>query len=208
MTDSDFSVLCKGCHDVFGCVKLENKSFCIFNRQLTEADYREKVEYLKTLPAQRIIEEVDKIVAQHPFTQTNGSENENSDYGNYVYKCRNCYLCFDSENSENCAYTYDSGRNKMSFDVTQSGDIELSNQVLDSGQIFNSSFIVFSKNIQDSKYLFDCVDVKNSMGCFMLSHKEHCFLNRQLTPEDYERVTKPILAEIAARDFNWGNLVY
>lgn len=208
MTDSDFSVLCRGCHDVFGCVKLENKAFCIFNRQFTEAEYREKVKYLKSLPAEKIMAEVAKIKAQHPLTQTIGRENENSTYGNYMFKCRNCYLCFDSENCEDSGYIYDSGKNQKAYDISQCGEIEISYQVLDSGLIFNSSYIVFSKNIQDSRYIFDSVDVKNSMGCVNLMHKEYCFLNRQLTKEEYEKITEPLIAELNSKDYNWGTLAY
>lgn len=208
MTDSDFCYGCRGCTNVFGCVKLENKSFCIFNRQLTETEYQEKIKYLKTLPPEKILLEVEKIKASHPLTQTNERESENSSYGNYILQCRNCYLCFDTENCENCAYLYDSGQNKGSFDVSQSGEIELSYQVLDSGLIFNSSFIDFSKNISNSMYLFNCLDVKNSMGCADLEHKEFCFLNRQLTPEEYERITNPLKAELASKDFGWGTMEY
>lgn len=208
MTDSDFSTWCTGCHDVFGCFKLNNKSFCIFNRQLTEAEYREKVKLLRTLPPEKILAEVEKIAEKHPITQTNGRDNVNSTYGNYMYKCINCYLCFDSESCENSGYIYDSGKNKTAYDVTQSGEIEISYEVLDSGLIFNSSYIVFSKNIQDSLYLFDCLDVKKSMGCVMLGHKEYCFLNRQLTQEDYEKITTPLIAELSAKDYRWGSLIY
>jgi len=208
MTDSDFCSWCKGCHDVFGCFKLENKSFCIFNRQFTEEEYREKVKYLKTLPPEKILAEVEKIALQHPITQTTGHDNENSNYGNYVYNSRNCYLCFDSARNEDCAYVYDSSDNKGSFDISQSGNNEISNEILDSGNIFNSSYVVFSKNCQDSKYIFDSVDVKNSMGCVALSHKEYCFLNRQLTKEEYEKITQPLLVELKNKYYGWGNLAF
>ena len=208
MTDSDYSYRCRGCHDVFGCVKLENKSFCIFNRQLSEGEYWEKVKYLKTLPPEKIFAEVEKIKLAHPITQTVGTDNENSSYGNHMRFCRNCYMCFDSENSENSGYIYDSGKNNKAYDISQCGEIEISYQVLDSGLVFNSSYIVFSKNIQDSRYLFDCVDMKNSMGCALLEHREYCFLNRQLTKEEYERITQPLIAELMSKDYNWGTLIY
>lgn len=208
MTDSDFSTWCNNCHDVFGCFKLNNKSFCIFNRQFTETEYREKVKYLKTLPPEKILEEVEKIASLHPITQTNEHDNENSNYGNYTSFCSNCYLCFDATKNESCGYLYDSSRHSRSFDVSQSGDTELSYQVLDSGLIFNSSYIMWSKSCQDSTYLFDCLDVKDSLGCVMLSHKQYCFLNRQLTKEEYEKVTQPLLEELKTKNYEWSNLVY
>ena len=208
MTDSDFSSRCIGCHDVFGCFKLENKSFCIFNRQLTESEYHEKVKYLKTLPPEKILAEVEKIKNQFPYTQTNERENQNSSFGNYVFSCNNCYLCFDISKSENCAYLYDTSGDKNSFDVSQSINVELSNQVIDSDLIFNSSYIMFAKDCYDSMYLFDCVDVKNSLGCANIEHKQYCFLNRQYTKEEYEKITQPLIAQLKAKDYEWANLEY
>ncbi len=208
MTDSDFSTWCLNCHDVFGCFKLKNKSFCIFNRQFTEEEYHEKVKYLKTLPPEKILAEVEKIALTHPITQTNEHDNENSSFGNYIYFCKNCYLCFDSTHNQDCGYTYDSSYNSNSFDILQSGNSELSYQVSDSGQIFNSAYVLWSKNCQDSMYLIDCLDVKNSMGCVALSHKEYCFLNRQLSKEEYEAITKPLREELKTKYFEWGNLIY
>lgn len=208
MTNSDYSTWCNNCHDIFGCIKLSNKAFCIFNRQLTEEDYRKKVAYYKTLPPEKIIEEVEKLASTHPVTQTNERDNENSDYGNYTSFCKNCYLCFDSTRNADCGYIYDSNNNSKSFDVSQSNNAQLSYQVSDSGIIFNSSYIMWSKNCQDSTYLFDCLDVKNSLGCVQLSHKQYCFLNRQLTKEEYERVTRPILEELKTKNYEWSNLQY
>lgn len=208
MTDSDFSSRCIGCHDVFGCFKLENKSFCIFNRQLTESEYHEKVKYLKTLPPEKILAEVEKIKNQYPVSQTNEHDSQNSSYGNYVSFCHNCYMCFDTEKSNDCGYIYDSANNKNSFDVLQSGNIELSYQILDSGQTFNSLYVVFSKNCQDDYYLFDCVDLKNSMGCVMLNHRSYCLLNRQFTKEEYEEKTKNLREELKLKNYEWSNLVY
>ncbi len=46
--DAEYSDFCKNCHDVFGCIALSNKSFCIFNKQYTEGDYWRKVDEIKT----------------------------------------------------------------------------------------------------------------------------------------------------------------
>lgn len=208
MTDSDYSYDCRGCKDVFGCVHLNNKSFCIFNRQLSEAEYREKVKYLRTLPPEKILAEVTKIKEQHPLTQTHEHDNENSSFGNYVYFCKNCYLCFDIQNSENCGYLYDSGWNKQVYDLTQSRDCELSYEISDSGNLFNSDHIVFSKNCQDSSYLFDCVDMKNSLGCVRTDHRQYCILNRQFSKEEYEKIAGSLLEDLKNKNLGWGSLIY
>ncbi len=208
MTDSDFCYDSRGCHDVFGCVHLENKSFCIFNRQFAEVEYREKIKQLKSVPFEKILEGLNVIKKQHPVTQTKGHDNENSNYGNYGFNNKNCYMCFDTEENEDSGYLYDSGGHKTCYDVSQSGESELSYEVIDSGNIFNSDFIMFSKLCNDSSYLFDCSNVKNSIGCVRLDHKQYCILNRQYNPEEYEKIAGPLLAELRSKYIGWNDLIY
>lgn len=46
--DLEYCDLCWNCHDCFGCVGLQNKSFCIFNRPYAEEEYWPKVDAIKT----------------------------------------------------------------------------------------------------------------------------------------------------------------
>ncbi len=206
--DSFYSYDCTNCHDVFGCVRLKNKSFCIFNRQLTESEYRETVKKYQSLPADKILQVVNSIMLTHPLAQIIGHDNENSPYGNYIYFNKNSYLCFDAAKNEYSGYLYDSHDNKYSYNVTQSGRSELSYEVTDSIDIFNCDYVVFSKNCIDSSYIFDCVDTKNCIGCVMLEHKQYCILNRQFSKEDYERISRPLLETIRQANLGWDDLAY
>ncbi|HSW47505.1 MAG TPA: hypothetical protein VLG67_00335 [Candidatus Saccharimonadales bacterium] len=208
MTDSDYSFDCRGCKNVFGCVHLNNKSFCIFNRQFTEEEYKEKVKYLRTLPPEKILAVVNEMREKHPLTQTHEHDNDNSGFGNYVYFCKNCYLCFDTDNCENSGYLSDTTGDKSTYDLAQSRDCELSYELSDSADIFNSDHIIFSKNCSESSYLFDCIDTKNSIGCVRTQHKQYCILNRQFTKEEYERISSVLLADLKSKNPGWGNLVF
>lgn len=206
--DSDYCYRCSG-NNLFGCVNLKNKSFCIFNRQLTESEYNEKVKRLKALPPEKILTIVDDLKKRFPLTQTIAAENENAFYGNYIHFNKNCYLCFDAAHDENCAYIYDSFNCKTSYDLTYVAlGTELTYQAVDSGTLFNCNFIVHANNCQDSSYLFNCFNVKNSLGCVGLSNKEYCILNRQLAKDEYEKVSSQILSQINAANPGWGNLTY
>lgn len=207
--DASFCDNCWNCHDLFGCVNLVNKSFCIFNRQLTEEEYKEKVKAYKTWPAEKVLAVVEDLKTRFPLTQTIGAHNTNSDYGNYVHYNKNCFLCFDAAHNENCAYLYDSFTSKMSFDMTYGGkNVELGYEIIDCPQLFNCSFMVYCKNCADSAYLFNCFGVKNSLGCVGLRYKEYCILNRQLRKEEYEKVSKQILQDLTVENIGWNGLYY
>lgn len=206
MRDSAYAANCINCHDVFGCVNLVNKSFCIFNRQLTEQEYRQKVAIYKQWPPEKVLAMVEELKKRYPFTPKEG-HNENSPYGNYIHFCKDCYMCFDAGHDENCAYLYDSFYNKTCLDMTYASQHnELSYQILDSGNLFNSNYTVRSSHVLDSMYMFNCRNVKNSLGCVSLQNKQYCILNRQFTKEDYERISKQILEELKTKNLDWANL--
>lgn len=207
--DSSYCYNCLDCHDLFGCANLTNKSFCTFNRQLTESDYREKIKHLQSLPSENVLEMLEKLKKRYPLTQTHGLNNENCPYGDYVYTSRNCYMCFDSSNNEDSAYLYDStGNNKNCYDLTFSGESQLSYEVLDSTNLFNCNFAIWSAHSFDSSYILACANVKNCLGCVNLYQKEYCLLNRQLTKEEYEVKSKQILEELRNKNLGWADLIF
>lgn len=207
--DSSYCYACSNCTDVFGCVNLENKSFCIFNRQFTEAEYRQLVKKYNALPAEKILAQLEELKKKFPLTQTIGADNENTNFGNYIHFDKNCYLCFDAAHDEDCAYLYDSFYCKDSFDLTYTArETELAYQVVDSMGIFNSNFVMHGSRCVDSMYLFNCVNVKDSIGCVGLKNKQYCVLNRQLTEEEYEKVKTALMGVFLEADYNWKDLVY
>lgn len=209
LRDSYYCYNCIGGSDLFGCTNLINKSFCIFNRQLTEGEYREKVKELKKLPAEKILAIVEDLKKKFPLTQTIGAHNENTTFGNYIHNDKNCYLCFDAAQDENCAYVYDTFYCKNTLDATYGGqNVELSYEIISCPDLFNCNYIIWSKRCNDSSYLFNCFDVKDSLGCVDLAHKQYCILNRQFTKEEYEEISAQILKELAVKNVGWNDFSF
>lgn len=206
--DSWYSSRCRNSKNLFGCVDLRNKSYCIFNRQLTPEQYEQAIRIYKTWPAEKVLAIVEDMKLRYPLTQTNEHNNENTNYGNYMSYNKNCYLLFDSSHNEESAYVYDTLSHQNCYDITYSEKGQLCYQVTDSTTCFNTDYIVYSNNCQDSSYLFNCVDVKNSLGAVGINHKRYLLLNRQLTKEDYERESAIILADIKEKNLQWHDLRY
>lgn len=204
--DSFYSFNCLNCNDVFGCVNLSNKSYCIFNRQLSKDEYKEKVVFYKKWLAEKVLAMVEDLRKRYPFTQKE-AYNENSFYGNYIHHNKNCYLSFDAAHDEECAYLYDCFYNKTCYDMTYSSqNNQLSYEVVDSTNLFNCNFSVFSDNSHDSSYIFNCSNVKNCIGCVSLSNKQYCILNRQFTREQYEKVSRQLFEELRNKNAAWNDL--
>src|SRR3989344_393602 len=47
ITDSEFVINCRNCTNCFACIGLENKSYCIFNRQYDKKDYFKELDRIK-----------------------------------------------------------------------------------------------------------------------------------------------------------------
>jgi len=207
--DSSYCHWCWNSNDLFGCVYLQNKSFCIFNRQLTEKEYREKVKEYRKWPPEKVLAVVEELKKQFPLTQTIGAYNENTEYGNYMHYNKNCYLCFDAAHDENCAYIYDSFDCTNSMDMTYTtAQVDISYEVISSSKTFNSNYIFWSSNCLDSSYIFNSSDIKDSVGCVGLNHKQYCILNRQFSKAEYEKLSQEILAELRKENLGWGSIKF
>lgn len=206
LNDSFYCIDCANGRHLFGCLHLRNKSFCIFNRQFTEAEYEEKVSKLKGLPAEKILRFLSEMEKSYPRTQTFSGSNINTEYGNYIYQNKNCYLCFDAYKNEESAYLYDCANNAACLNMTYSYESNLSYELVDCDRMFNSNFAVFCDNCRDSQYLFRCINCKDCLGCVYLKHKQYCILNRQFTKEEYDKLSGGILANLNKNNVGWDAL--
>lgn len=185
LRDSYYCYNCNDSHDLFGCVHLNHKSFCIFNKQYSKEEYFEKIKELKNKPAKEILAKLEELKTKYPVTQTNITHTENCDYCNHVHYSKNLYLCFDVVGSEDCGYLFDCDHCRNSWDLTNCHECELCYECTDSAHLYNCQFVDYSDYCRDSAYLYNCHNLKNCFGCVGLSHKEYCILNRQYTKEGY-----------------------
>lgn len=190
--DSYFCYDCDDCHDLFGCVHLSHKQYCIFNKQFSKDEYLKEIQKLLVLPAEENLKKLKELIKKYPFGPSNVSSSQNSDYGNHVHYCTNCYLCFDTAHTENSAYLYDCAFCKDSYDLTYCFKAELCYECTDSAKVYNCDYLENSVDCFDCSYLMDCTDCHNCFGCAGLSHKKFCFLNKQLTEEEYKRASSEL----------------
>ena len=110
----------------------------------------------------------------------------NSDYTNDSVHLKDCYLVFNSINSENCHYSICMNA-KDCVDCFDAFDSTLCYECFESHELYNCSFVEFSKNCLDSHFLYDCRSCTNCFGGVNLRYKKYVFFGEQLTKEDYEK---------------------
>lgn len=111
--------------------------------------------------------------------------NQNSPYGNYTDRCKNCYLLSNAFQNEDCYYGRDFHFNKNCVDCDHCHYNELLYESLDCRHCYNSSFLQDCENCTDCDFCFDCRGCRNCFGCAGLRQKEYCLFNEPLTKEQY-----------------------
>lgn len=112
---------------------------------------------------------------------------ENSDYTNGISSAKNCYLIFDSNESEDCYFCYQLSTVKNIVDSIGIRHSELCYACKYVDNCYNLKFAENCTQCSDSTFLFNCRSLKNCFGCTNLNHKEYCWYNEQLTKEEFER---------------------
>ncbi|KKR32438.1 MAG: hypothetical protein UT63_C0044G0005 [Candidatus Gottesmanbacteria bacterium GW2011_GWC2_39_8] len=191
--DSHFCWDSGNSHHLFGCVHLQHKEYCIYNKQYSEEEYQKKVKELLQRSPDENLREMKEMAEKFPITSTYVANSENSDYGNHVDFCKNMYLCFDSAHCENSAYLYDAHHNKNCYDLTQNFHSEFCYECVNSSRLNNCFFMDNCDDTFDSGFCLNCSSSNHLLGCVALDKKEYCILNKQYSQEDYGKLAKEIM---------------
>ncbi len=112
---------------------------------------------------------------------------ENSDYANWVWASKNCYLMFDSTDIENCYYW-----NRYSFctnciDCTGISNCENCYNLVDCVNCFWVQYSQDCLDCSNSSYLFNCKWCSLCFWCVNLSNKKYHIFNKEYSKDDYQK---------------------
>lgn len=202
-----FSKNCMGCNDCFGCVNLRNKSYCLYNEQLSKEDYEKRIAELLPTTAEKIARaktELQEFWKPFPQKYMHGWHNVNStgDYLNDTKNTKNSFVGFNIEDSKFCTMT--TGKMTDTYDFTNFGlNSSLLYECLQVGnQVARSKFgwwVITS--CQDVDYGMFVIGSKNLFGCVGLKKREYCILNKQYTKEEYEKLRTQIIEQMNAMPY-------
>ncbi len=137
------------------------------------------------------------LLARAPMPHVMTLNSENSLYTNYNADNKNCYLCFAGNYLEDSLYCYNAQNSKDCVDCYFVLNCELCYECVECSDSYNLKYSLHSKNCRDSAFLEDC---SNCSDCFMswnLRGKQYCFMNKQYSKEEYEK----LMSEIDLNDY-------
>jgi len=182
-------------------VGLRHKKFWIFNEEVGEGEYFERVgklksgEGLKLQPrgdsAEVIERKLNELKLKHPHISLYSLNAENS-FGNYIVNSKNSYYVFKVHNLEDCFYMYDCQEDKDCVDCCAFNKSELCYECMENSMLYNCNFMYWCATCVDCEYMMYSFDCKDCFGCFGLRHKRYCILNGQCASksEYFEKVAQ------------------
>ncbi len=111
----------------------------------------------------------------------------NSPYSGNATGLKNCYLCFDSNYSEDCMY---GSANDNCRDCIDNSHINHSERCYECFWMENCYQCYFTINSTDSRNLFycrNCLGCNDCIGCANLRKSSYCIFNKQYTKEEYKK---------------------
>ena len=139
-------------------------------------------------------------------------QSQNSEYCNYSFANKNCYLTFGNHYEEDCMYGRYSTKNKFCLDYLFTYNSELCYENVFSKNCYGSVYLEHCDGCQSCYFSKDLTGCKNCLFCSDLNHKEYHILNKSYSKEGYGKK----LAEYQlnnyeyfkkARDFFLGKFV-
>ena len=135
--------------------------------------------------SENFFKQVDKLILSVPTPALVNIKDVKSDYCNFTYQTKNCYLNFASDLNEDSAYLYHSIENRNCFDMLGSRKNENCFQLIDCERCYESDNLMLSEECINSKYCYDCRNCQNCIGCVGLRNARYFILNKQYSQEEF-----------------------
>jgi hypothetical protein len=207
VSQSSFCYDCVGCNSCFGCVGLRQKTYCLFNEQFSEEEYKKQMAAWKAKGGAAIWEKFEKLKLEIPRQHAMIYRGEDST-GNHLENVQNAISCFSSSKLQDCMhcdrlYAVYGDRNRDTMEVSGSVDLEMCYEVQWVGKGNNCSFCHYCEVVRDCDYCFSVFNSKNCFGCVSVNHGEFMILNEKYSEEDYLKKKAEIIEQMK-KDGEWG----
>jgi len=120
---------------------------------------------------------------------------DNSDYTDWAWNVKNCYLSFIISMSENVLYSF-STKTHITNVISSVAVRSNCNNIFDSFYVTNSSNVFFSRSIHNSYNTWFCENMtwcQNCILCHDLENISYCIRNKQYSVEDYNKLSQEIV---------------
>ncbi|MFA5842117.1 MAG: hypothetical protein WC882_00330 [Candidatus Gracilibacteria bacterium] len=195
---------CQGCEQCIGCVNLVQKKHHVFNKPVSESEYKEWLQRLKTpKDLAQLNEQFINFSLKFPCRALHNIQVENC-IGDRLIRSKNARYAFDAEDLEDCAYIYVLPMGaKDTHDTHYSPKAECVYEAMSATHDYRAAFVNHAWDVKESCYVDHCFYSSHLFGCIGLKKNEYCILNKQYTKEEYEILVPKIIEHMKGTG-EWG----
>ena len=197
---SDDLIWCSNC--LFSN-NLRNSEYYFKNKKLSKEDWlKEKEKYLNSREnINKSLNIFNKEIIPNKITKYASIVNSTNSFWDVLIDNKDCFECYDVNNSEDCRY--------VNVWVETKDLMDCNNMYLKPERSYEVLGTIWTNNVHFSTYIFnssnilysqDCYDSKNLFACVWLRSKEYCIFNKQFSKENYEIEVEKIIKNMRE---NW-----
>lgn len=197
---------CQSCHDCIACFGLRNKEYCYLNEYVGKERFeeiRQRYENPSAATLGELHAAFDVLKSTHPHVASHMYGCTNST-GDKITNCNETHYAFDSVDSDNAAYVYFC-KSIDSMDNTFGAPLGVTQSYNTCSTLGGPGLIcVFGCWYNEHlAYCISCYHSKHLFGCVGMKKREYCILNKQYSPEEYEKTVKRLIEHMRAHG-EWG----
>lgn len=117
---------------------------------------------------------------------------ENSDYSDNCSNLKNCYLCFNTGDSEDCLYSVDLWNSTHCIDCLSIFNCHNSYELLVWFNCHKAFYSFDVKNCDDISFVYHSNGCSHCYGCFGLENKKYHIFNEDMSEEVYFKKLKEL----------------
>ncbi len=158
-----------------------NKPYIVYNQDFWWSDKWNPMDYGREFDFSRgFFEQFGELMRRVPKASLSNEQQENSEYSNYSWWNKNCYLIFLGAHNENVYHSSGVWSSEDTIDCSYSTELHDSCWLINSIHCYSCYF---------SEILENCT---NCIFCFNIKGKSYHIFNTEVTPEEYHSYKKKL----------------
>ena len=203
--DCLFSSNLNSCKHCCLCTNLHQKEYHFLNKPVSKAEYEKQVREFwgSHTKMKEMFGKLQKLRSSQPQKYANIVSSQ-SCTGDFIEDSKNCFDCYDMNESEDCRYVQVGVQVKDNYDCSNMYiKPELCYETLGVIEIYNVAYSIFVFHSQNLLYCDYCYHSNDLFGCSGLTKKKHCILNKQYTEKKYNELVPKIIEHMQSTG-EWG----
>lgn len=132
-------------------------------------------------------QQFQSLLSRTPRNAVHSRQVVNSRFGDYIYRSKNAYLCYNCQNIEDCLYCEFTRLSRDLIDCSYVYNSELSYECIDCTNLYDCLYLQDCHHCTNCYYSYDLLNCQDCFGCVGLRQQRYAIFNKTYTEEIYRQ---------------------